>query len=75
MSKRDVELVYQSLLSEHHGNPDLALRDLAYRFVYVMRGVSPGYMRFPPDDPVKDARPVVEPVDDGSWIKTALGDA
>jgi hypothetical protein len=72
---RDVELVYQTALSDNHNNPDMALRDLAYRFVYVMRGVSPGYMRFPPDEPVRDAKAVIEPVDDGSWIKTALGDA
>jgi len=72
---RDVALVVQTALSDNQGNPNLALIDLAHRFVYVMRGVSPGYMRFPPDDPAKDAKPVVEPVDDGSWIKTALGDA
>ncbi len=72
---REAEYVYQVVLSDNHGNPDLALRDLAHRFVSVMRGVSPGFLRYPPDEPAQPARPVVEPVDDGSWIKTALGDA
>jgi hypothetical protein len=75
MSQREIELVYQTVLSDNHGNPDLALRDLAHRFVSVMRGVSPGYLRFPPDEPAKEGKPIIQPVDDGSWIKTALGDA
>ena len=69
------ERVYQTLISEHHGNTDAALRDLAGRYVYLAQGVSSGYMRFPPDQPVKEGKTVVEPVCDDEWIKTALGDA
>ena len=64
------ERVYQTLLDEHGGSADRALRDLAGRYVYLAQGVSSGYMRFPPDAPV-DAR-----IDDvptaitDDWIRT-----
>jgi hypothetical protein len=76
MSKRDdIEHVVQQLLQDHQGDHRAAFYDLAHRFVAVVHGTSPGFLRWPPDDPTRDAKPVVEPVDDGSWIKTALGDA
>lgn len=75
MSKRDVELVYQSLLSEHHGNPDLALRDLAHRYVALSRSVCPGFSRWGMNIQRLELKADPHPVDDGEWVKTALGDA
>ncbi len=69
---RDVELVYQTALSDNHGNPDMALRDLAYRFVHVMRGVSPGFLRWPPDGPSEGRiDDVPNPITD-DWIRTGI---
>ncbi len=73
MSQREIELVYQTVLSDNHGNPDLALRDLAHRFVSVMRGVSPGFLRWNQDDPPRDVRidDVPNPITD-DWIRTGV---
>jgi hypothetical protein len=73
--RHDIEHVVQQLLQDHQGDHRAAFYDLAHRFVAVVHGTSPGFLRWPPDDPTRDAKPVIEPVDDGSWIKTALGDA
>ncbi len=40
--------VYQTLLDEHAGNADLALLDLAGRFVRQADGVSAGFLYYPP---------------------------
>ncbi len=76
MSRRhDIEHVVQQLMQEHHGDYRKAFYDLAGRFVAVVHGTSPGFLRWPPDEPAKEGKPIIQPVDDGSWIKTALGDA
>lgn len=69
---REAEYVYQSLMSEHEGRADHALRDLAHRYVYLARGVSPGFMRWPPDSPV-DAKidDVPNPITD-DWVRTGV---
>jgi ABC-type amino acid transport substrate-binding protein len=58
-------------MQEHHGDYRNAFYDLAGRFVAVVHGTSPGFLRWPPDEPAKEGKPIIQPVDDGSWIKTA----
>lgn len=75
MSRVDIEHVVQQLMQEHNGDFRSAFYDLAGRFVAVVHGTSPGFLRWPPDDPPAPARPDPHPVDDGEWVRTALGDA
>lgn len=74
-TRRDIEFVAQSVLDEHSGNYRTAFYDLAARFVAVVHGTSPGFLRWAPDEPPAPPRPDPHPVDDGEWVKTALGDA
>lgn len=72
---REAEYVFQTLLSEHHNNAETALRDLAHRYVYLARSACPGYSRWGMNIQTRDLKPDPAPVDDGEWVKTALGDA
>lgn len=70
--ERDVKLVYQSLLSEHHGNATMALWDLSHRFVLINRGYSPGYARTAAIEPspLKLDVPASDVTSD-DWLTTA----
>lgn len=70
MSQRDVQFVAQSVLDEHSGNYRTAFYDLAARFVAVVHGTSPGFLRWAPDDPQEPVNhDVPNPVCD-TWIST-----
>jgi hypothetical protein len=63
-----IRRVYQTVLDEHHGNADLALLDLAGRFVRQADGVAAGFVRYPPHRDPRPAKPappaIVDPGED-----------
>lgn len=73
MTDSQLELkVYQTLMSEHGNNTHAALLDLCARFVRVTQGVSPGYMRWAPDEPSPQKIDVPpNPITD-EWIATGV---
>lgn len=74
MSKRhDIEHVVQQLLQDHQGDFRAAFYDLAHRFVAVVHGTSPGFLRWGQDDPPPSPRidDVPNPITD-DWIRTGV---
>lgn len=72
MKRHDIEHVVQQLLQDHQGDFRAAFYDLAHRFVAVVHGTSPGFLRWPPDGP-SDNRidDVPNPITD-DWIRTGV---
>lgn len=68
----DIQYVVRSILEEHNGDYRQAFYDLAGRFVAVVHGVSPGFLRWSPEMP-SQARidDVPNPITD-EWIRTGI---
>lgn len=71
-TKYDIEHVVQQLMQEHGGDYRKAFYDLAGRFVAVVHGTSPGFLRWPPDGPSEGRiDDVPNPITD-DWIRTGI---